>query len=278
MIDLDLVVWIEDLERFAGGDTDKKAEDERLNPIRALLYGLDQLGSVTVITATTTLHARFDIEKIARYVEHLPELPEARVRKLLGVFRNGLAASKVIDPASPAIRRTLGELAGDVDIKMVRGWVGRGVHDVEDALVALCTSPRVLKSALRSCLDTWSRLNGEIDVDDLLVLSVLREAQPNAFAMIQDHLHFLRGRASRDTEPKGEIAWKTALQALQVLDEETRSAVEQVVEFAFKDDPTLRETAGRMASGPRSTAWERCLAAPATPGTRARPAASSLGF
>jgi hypothetical protein len=264
MIDLDLVVWIEDLERFAGGDTDKKTEDERLNPIRALLYGLDQLGSITVITATTTLHARFDIEKIARFVEHLPELPEARVRKLLGLFRNGLAQAKIIDPATPEVRRKLGDLAADLDIKMLRAFLGRGVHGLEDALVALCKSPRGLKSALRSCLDTWSRLNGEIDVDDVLVLSVLRESQPNAFALIHDHLHYLRGSGAgdrdREREKKAEIEWKAALQGLQE-DEDTRSAVDQIVEFAFKADPMAEKPQGVWHQG-HADYWERFLSAP----------------
>jgi hypothetical protein len=52
-------------ERFAGqgaGESETPADAERLNPIRALLYGLDRLQSVTVITATTSLHVRLDLE------------------------------------------------------------------------------------------------------------------------------------------------------------------------------------------------------------------------
>jgi hypothetical protein len=61
------VVWIEDLERFAAGETPEANEEklEKLNPIRALLYGLDQLSSITVVTATIKLRMRFDIEKSA---------------------------------------------------------------------------------------------------------------------------------------------------------------------------------------------------------------------
>ena len=80
-IGIRMVVWIEDLERFAGGPTG--VDEERLNPIRSLLYGLDKLRSITVITATTSLHQRFDIEKIARFVESIPDIPEQETAKIL---------------------------------------------------------------------------------------------------------------------------------------------------------------------------------------------------
>jgi len=47
-IGLRFVVWIEDLERFAPRKAASVSE-ERLQPIRALLYGLDQLEAVTVV-------------------------------------------------------------------------------------------------------------------------------------------------------------------------------------------------------------------------------------
>jgi hypothetical protein len=43
-IGLRFVLWIEDLERFAGGDHAGAGGEERLNPIRALLHGLDAAG------------------------------------------------------------------------------------------------------------------------------------------------------------------------------------------------------------------------------------------
>jgi hypothetical protein len=60
------VLWIEDLERFGGGDPDAvptPSELERLAPIRALLLGLGRLRSISVITVSTDLLRRFDMEK-----------------------------------------------------------------------------------------------------------------------------------------------------------------------------------------------------------------------
>jgi hypothetical protein len=255
-IGLQYVVWIDDLERFAGGASD----EERLSPISALLYGLDQGDSVTVIAATTNLHVRFDIEKIARFVEHMPEIPEGRLRKILGLFRNGPSAEAGIDPAWPVERQKLGELNDDLDMKFIRDMVGTDVRDIADALTTLCATPRVLKKALRACLDTWRSLAGEIDLDHLLALSILREAQPDAFALVDGHLHFLRGSPAKDEMPKAEASWKAALAALN-LDARTRDAVRHVIEFVFSGDEANHRPQGVWHRS-HADYWDRFLTVP----------------
>ena len=62
--DLRLVVWIEDLERFARSDsTDSEARDESRNPsaIQALLHLLDDREQITVVIADTAIRRGFDI-------------------------------------------------------------------------------------------------------------------------------------------------------------------------------------------------------------------------
>ena len=127
-------------------------------------------------------------------------------------------------------------------------------------MLSLCSSPRVLKQALRRCLEAWSRLAGEIDLDDVLVLSVLREAQPNAFALIQDSLHYLRGHPSGTTDEKADLAWRHSLDDLKV-DESTRKAIEHIVKFAFGKDPTSKKPQGVWHNN-HADYWERFLALP----------------
>lgn len=127
-------VWIEDLERFAVGET-SEASAEKLNPIRALLYGLDKLCSITVVTATTTLRMRFDIEKIARYVEMLPTLAEPDVGPILALLRTGcIETPGLIDPALPEIRERLKALGSTGDYGIRRLLWGSAIIDVRDAL------------------------------------------------------------------------------------------------------------------------------------------------
>jgi hypothetical protein len=228
---LQFVVWIEDLERFAGRPEES---DEKLNPIRALLFGLDQLRAVTVVTATTSLRLRFDLEKIARFVEEIPRLPERDVVRLLGVFRQGCRAlGDYIDPASAAARKKLDDLTREE--RGAADLFGVFMHGIVDALPELCATPRTLKQALRACLDAWETLLGEIDFDDLLVVSVLREGQPDAFALLQSYLSYWRGLGPRDEKESREVraAWDAALRNT-VPDGQTRKAVQIAISLVFE--------------------------------------------
>jgi hypothetical protein len=230
---LQFVVWIEDLERFAGRPEDS---DEKLNPIRALLLGLDQLTAVTVVTATTSLRLRFDLEKIARFVEEIPRLPERDVARLLGVFRQGCRTlGDYIDPAGAAVRERLDDLTREE--RRAADFFGIFMHGIVDSLPELCATPRTLKQALRACLDAWESLLGEIDLDDLLVISVLREGQPEAFALLQSELVYWRGLGPREEKESREVraAWDTALMNA-VPEERTRKAVQLAVSFVFEPD------------------------------------------
>lgn len=256
------VVWIEDLERFAGEGPSETVE-EKLNPIRALLCGLDQLSSITVVTATTTLRMRFDIEKIARYVEPVPELPAPLVAKTLNIFRRGcIETTDVIDPAAPAARGELNSLGSASDFTTRLLLVERGFYTTATALCAMCVTPRAMKQALRSCLDVWGRLSGEIDFDDVLILCVLRETQPAAFALIQDSLHHLRGgtRGNQEDRSKAQEAWEKSLQSLG-MDASSLAAVKCVIEFVFGEQHVNQKPQGVFHRYPTDY-WERFAAIP----------------
>jgi hypothetical protein len=260
------VVWVEDLERFAGrggSSAEETPEDaERLNPIRALLYGLDGLQSVTVITATTSLHVRFDLEKIARFVEDLPQLDEYEVAKILASFRDGCRGNyDVIDPADQGVRKELDKLGDQQRLEARRAIRGPGAHSLMDALPALCATPRTLKQALRAALDTWERLAGEVDLDDLLAMSILREDQPHIFALVRQHIDALRGRGFVGTERENaRQGWSTAFDKMQI-DNLTRAAVGQIIKFVFGDSNAEIKPQGLKNRG-HTDYWTRFLSVP----------------
>jgi hypothetical protein len=211
------VLWVEDLERFAAGDPDASASDgelERLAPIRALLHGLDQLRSITVVTATTDLVRRFDLEKIARYVERIPDLEIRKTRRLISDVRRGmLAKADVIDPAEPAARVRLG---WDSDKELQEAeWLEGAISNFASAVASLVTTPRTLKQGMRRAMDTWKVLCGEIDLDDVIALSVLQEAHPSAFAVVEKHVAMLRFGSARSKETPIETLRK-ALERLNI--------------------------------------------------------------
>src|SRR3569833_356818 len=211
LIGVRIVLWVEDLERFAFGDPGaaevEASELERLAPIRALLFGLDRLESITVVTATTNLFQRFDLEKVARYVERLSELsPSAAKRVLTDVRAEWMSGDPYIDPAGSA-RRDLGyDTSND---ELVSSFFGDRVHNLATATATLASTPRVLKQGLRRCDEAWQRLRGEIDLDELLAMSMLRESDPDVFALIDKNIDGLRGSlysARREgADPLGDI-------------------------------------------------------------------------
>jgi len=202
-IQIRYVVWIEDIERFAGSQEASKetpTEAEKLAPIRALLFGLDQLQSVTVVTATTHLHSWFDTEKIARYVEELPELNSQFTRPLLERFRNYHISQVPIDPVRavcyPYDARSTPPPPLD--------------ENIISALALLCSTPRTFKHALRATSETWERLAGELDFDAVFAMNVIRVSSPRTFARVRENVESLRVREVNSSEP---YDWATELAA-----------------------------------------------------------------
>jgi len=269
-IDNRYVVWIEDLERFASGRAradgpETAAEAERLNPIRALLHGLDQLDSISVVVATTRLQLGFDLEKIARHIEQLPLLPEDQAAEIIGAFRHGCRSEfDDIESASANARKALDALTDRMQREANRAVLGRGIHDLGDALIALCPTPRVLKQALRATRDAWTQLHGEIDFDDLLCMTILRTAEPDVFEPMSQHVDALRdapsAHVSRERREEARKTWSTAFDELR-LDSMTRKSVDRIIEFVFGQSNVDGKPQGIGRSQPVDY-WVRFLATP----------------
>lgn len=206
-IGIRLVLWVEDLERFSGGDhldaTQQAAREvERLGPVRALLYLLDRCPAVSVVVADTSLRTRFDIGKIARFVERMPTMDESHTWRVIQAVRSACLngyPKRFIDPAAPKHREQLGKPLGSHPIL---SWLNEFDSDPSPrAAISLALStPRALKSALRITIEAWEVLRGEIDFDSLLAASVVRVTRPDVFEVLDEHVEAFRHglRRSRD--------------------------------------------------------------------------------
>jgi len=188
-VGLKVVLWVEDFERFAGlhrGATEP--EYIRLTPLRALLNELAELQSFQVVLSSSAADYRFDLEKLARYVISIPPPQAVDMGALiLGVRQKYLARYPVADAASPAERARLWPDESNL------GWLAAWRPlTLQRALGALCGSPRLLKQALRSFVESWRVLHGEVDVDDLLMVSVLGVASPKVVELLNEHINVLR--------------------------------------------------------------------------------------
>lgn len=191
--DLRLVVWLEDAERFIGsGNTDPHSKEERLRLLRSLTYGLDQLSRVSVVTAIAEARNSFDFEKIARHIEEIPRLPQTATRELLERFRERqiLRFKEDVDAVPPSIRKTLNPIASP-QRRGLRPGAKASPHTLDGYLIGILETPRRLKHALRAVLDSWEILHGEVDFDDLFVITLLRETCIQEYDVIRSNREHL---------------------------------------------------------------------------------------
>lgn len=246
-LNLRFVLWIEDLERFAGTDVlddlsvQQRMEVERLGPIRALLHSLDQSKSISVIVADSSLESRFDINKIARFVERPPKPGAEQTWRCVSALRqhclNGFPR-KIIDAATREERDRLSPPTNDI-VRLI--WLmDNDEVTVASSLALVLDAPRQLKSALRVSLETWEALCGEVDFDDVLIASTIRTARPKIFALIVEHADYFRGNSRVDQIFHGVAADKTpeVRRRFDELvgeerDDRHREAVRCLVQFVF---------------------------------------------
>ncbi len=246
---LRLVLWLEDLERFSGGDQLEgepriEREVERLGPIRALLHLLDRCPQISVVISDTSLRTRFDLGKIARFVEQPPGMDTERVWNVTALLRDrclGGYPITVIDPASPEAR---GVLTPNRDAHRVSAWFSsfRDSHpSIPAAIAHTLRTPRALKSALRITLETWEKMPGEVDLDSVLVASVLRVTRPDLFALISEHVEVFRQglmdpfTVAGEKKPHRVIGQIDALLARE--DERSTASLRALLSFLFPHYP-----------------------------------------
>jgi hypothetical protein len=246
---LRLVLWVEDLERFSGGDQLEGAarierEAERLGPIRALLHLLDRCPSISVIVSDTSLRTRFDLGKIARFIEQPPPMDADRVWDVARLLRQrclGGYPVTVIDPTSAEVRAAL---VPAKDAHRIGAWLSsfRDSHpSIPAAIAHILRTPRAMKSALRIALETWERSPGEVDLDSVLVASVLRVTRPELFALVSEHIELFREGLTSPFSMGGEKKPHRVVARIDELfsseDERTVAALKELLSFVFPKYP-----------------------------------------
>lgn len=242
-VDCRLVLWIEDLERFSGieqlGEEGQRAirDVERLGALRALFHLIDRKPNISVIIADSTLEARFDIDKIARFVERPPRLIEEKVKHCIAGLRNSCindSSKPIIDTATSEQRRKLMPLDSSESTwdKTLKDFYG-SVSPIE-ALTELVQTPRVLKFALRLSKDSWDKLAGELDFDDILVASVLKVVRPEMFSFIDKNIkHFRSGFELGGERKENNVTYQFYQSLLKNESIDEKKSLEVLIEYLF---------------------------------------------
>lgn len=199
--DLRLVVWVEDLERFAeNGDSPaamSKVDRTLARPVLALLYLLDRADRISVVLSGTSQAVRIDPGKLARFVERVPPLGPDHVRNVIESLRTRCLSTKIVDSLSEADRQKSFAPTQEREKDLTELLSPDRVRDLPTAVTALIRTPRSLKSVLRIVRECWRELPGEIDFDSMLIATVIRVARPDLFALIDSNIDQLR-RGRRD--------------------------------------------------------------------------------
>lgn len=252
---LRLVLWIEDLERFSGGDQlegDSRIEREveQLGPIRALLHLLDRCPHISVVISDTSLRTRFDLGKIARFIEHPPGMDAERVWNVTALLRDRCLGGYPVAVADPALPKTRETLTLNKGTHAFHAWLSSfrdSQASIPLAIAQVLRTPRALKSSLRLAIETWEKLPGEIDFDAALVASVLRVTAPDLFALVDEHIGvFQRGLEDPFTvagERKPHEVVKQIEKLLGCEDERSAVSFQALLSFLFPQYPPGRTNA-----------------------------------
>jgi hypothetical protein len=186
-----LVIFVEDAER-AGSALDTRH-------LEALLWKLRDVARVSFVLSFDPTHLPTDYRKLCDIIEVVPRLEPARVGRVLGVaYSHWLSDFTFVEPFSDRTKRdrmAVGE-PGNTLLAYVRRVHGdTPVH----ALTALLNSPRNIKHFIRRMESAWQRLHGEVDIDDLIVLTALRTGGDRAFDFLVRNIDLARQKTDRFT-------------------------------------------------------------------------------
>ena len=247
--DARIVLWIEDLERFSGIGTmeDEGAalrEGERLGPIRSLLWLLNECEHIGVVVADSSLRSRFDVEKIARFVERVPPLDLYQAGKVIGFFRNECLngyPKAIIDPIHPDERDKF--RPSEPLVRSISSYLSSEQEpEPFDALIEVVRTPRSLKNVLRWTMETWEQLPGEIDLDHVIAASALRSSYPEVFEFVDTNVDwFRRGFRTASSEKNDPVQHQAYLAFKELLAQPplqaASSAITSLVRFIFPAFP-----------------------------------------
>lgn len=188
---LRFVICIEDTERFADTNSSTpRGSTGRLSGVFALIDLFEDANQIGVISCVDSSFD-FDFEKVARFVDRPPTLSGDKVANVLRTFLLGCRSlsQQCIDPASCEGIDHLG-----LEKAMPFAWVREitGKPSRADAISALLDTPRSLKVALLRALEKWKILMGEVDLHDVIVVSILETVQPSLIGYIDSNIEWFR--------------------------------------------------------------------------------------
>ncbi len=194
LLDVRLLLVLEDVER-AGRSFDTRH-------IQRMLWALREVPQVTILLAADPEYAVLDVGKLCDAIELVPPLKFEEVATILtAAHDHWMSAFPDIDPHpdranADKLRLGSARVGGMVDY-MRRA----GLDTPLNALVSLIQTPRGLKHVLIRVDRAWRTLHGEVELDDLIIVSALRHGAEPAYTFLLSDIDAAR-HAADDLLPR----------------------------------------------------------------------------
>jgi KAP family P-loop domain len=174
-IDGHLVIVIEDSDRTAS-DFDPAHLQAMLNDFRQV----ERLSFILTVGST----ARIDYPKLAEQIITIAQLPPSDAALLLDRIRDycrkDWASIDLIADTPNRPENLTAAIEATEQAAMLFSWRARWPR----AVAELLNTPRRLKFVLSSIISGWSHLNGEVDLDELIIMTTLRHTASPVFSFI----------------------------------------------------------------------------------------------
>ena len=183
-VNAQIILIVQDAER-AGATFDTRH-------LQRLLLTLRELPRVTFVLATDPADSDLDFSKLCDSIELLRPLGYRQVAPIVdSAFAHWMSACSYIDPHPNRQGGKLGlsylRIGGTFE------HLRRASRDTPiDYVIDLLQTPRALKHVLRRVDRVWRNLHGEVDLDDVFILAVLRETAPPVYDFLISHIDVAR--------------------------------------------------------------------------------------
>jgi hypothetical protein len=171
-------------------DADRNLPSFDMAQVEALLMRLRDVPGLSFVLCISPTQ-KLDLPKLCDRTELVPVLDQLAALRLIHRTRELLLRKYpvrvMLDPLSALVDE-------NEDPMPLEGYLGY-FWPRQYTLPSLANSPRIMKRALRRVVDAWPELCGEVNIDDLIDISVLREAAPEAFDFFQRNYRLFRPAA-----------------------------------------------------------------------------------
>ena len=184
-LDRHIVLVVEDLERLP--------RSFGITHVSRFLWSIREIHRCRTIIAIDPKRTKMDFAKLCDSIETVPELSLIDVALVLTeLYEHWTSHRAYLSPQSNPNGRDKLDLVM-AKKRGIRLYFLNQLHSIPIRMLStLLNTPRSLKQALSRIDYVWRELRGEVNLDDLIILSVLRSAAPSTFQFIVTNIEVAR--------------------------------------------------------------------------------------